>query len=49
MAKITIEIDDEELLTKKETKIGEDGRIFIGRGYAGQEVVVYVLRKKQKQ
>lgn len=49
MAKITIEIDDEEFLTKKETKIGDDGRVFIGRSYAGQEVVVYVLRKKKKE
>jgi len=49
MAKITIEIDDEELLTKKEAKIGEDGRVFIGRGYAGQEVVIYVLKKKKQE
>ncbi len=47
MAKVTIEIDDEELLMKKEAKIGEDGRIFVGRGYAGQEVIIYVLKKKK--
>ena len=46
MAKIIIEIDDDELIAKKDAKVGEDGRIFIGRNFAGQEVVVYILKKK---
>ena len=49
MTKITIEINDEELLTKKEVKIGEDGRVFIGRGYAGQGSCYLRVEEEKKQ
>ena len=44
MVEITLKFKEDELLEKKVVKVSDDGRIFIGRKYAGQRVVVYVFK-----
>ena len=47
MARITLEIDIDELITKKEVKVDDRGRVYIGRELCGEDVTILVLKRKK--